>query len=72
MCAVDHDELARVIVIGKQLATHRVEAVTKFVRLKVVEVPPDKCSVGEIPWLDLIQCLAERGIAPWPAFEGVE
>jgi hypothetical protein len=60
------------LVIGEQLATHRLEAVTEFVWLKLVEGPPEGCPVGDILWLGILQCFAERVIAPETAFEGVE
>ena len=72
MRAVDHDELTSVFVIGKQFATHRLEAVTEFLWLKIVEGPPERCPVGDIVWLDIIKRLSERMVPAKTAFEGVE
>jgi hypothetical protein len=61
-----------VVVIVEQFATHRLEAVTEFLRLKIVDGSPEGCPVGDILWLDIIQCLAEGVVTPKTAFEGVE
>ncbi len=72
MGAVDDYELSSVIVVIEQLATHRLEAVTEFVRLEIVEGPPEGCPVGDILWLDVAKGVPERVIAAYTAFEGVE
>jgi hypothetical protein len=69
---VDHEKLASLVVIGKQLATHRLKTVTEFVRTEIVEGPPERCPVWDIVWLNVIECVPEGVIAPKAAFEGLE
>jgi len=59
-------------VIGEQLSTHRLEAVTKFFGLKVVEGPPEGCPVGDILWLNVFQCFTKGVVTPQAAFEGFD
>jgi hypothetical protein len=56
---IDHNELASMFVIGQQFTTHRLETVTKLVWREFVKGTPERCPVGDILWLNVIECLTE-------------
>jgi len=70
MRAVDHYELTGMVVLGEQLTTHRLETVTEFVRLEIVERTPERRPIGDVLWLDVVEHFSERMIPAKAAFEG--
>ncbi|GAA0449677.1 hypothetical protein GCM10008985_01420 [Halococcus dombrowskii] len=72
MRSIDDDELTAMFVIGKQLATHRLEAISEFIGMKFVEGPPERRPIRDVLWLSVVESLSKRMIALKTAFEGVE
>lgn len=59
VCSIDDDELTAMFVIGKQLATPRLEAVSEFIGMKFVEGPPERCPIRDVLWLGVIESLSK-------------